>query len=477
MVRRAMSKKKAKDIERERGAFVYGDSARGIAGCVANGISADIAEQIYDEIYDFANYAFNKAHAVCYAVVSYQTAWFKYHYPREYMAALLTSVLDSTDKISEYINECRTMGLALLPPDVNRSFPTFTVEDEGIRFGLVAIKNIGRGVMESMVHEREENGLFGGFQDFCERMCRYDINKRAVENLIRAGAFDCFGVRRSQLVAVHEKLIDSIHESHRQNIEGQLDFFSMSSAPVQHRSVELVLPDLPEFSMGERMRQEREVTGLYLSGHPMDAYRTEVKARGAVYISTIHEDFSQEGGATMFVDGQSVLVAGIITAFKTKPTRNQTLMAYATVEDETSSIELLCFSRVLERHQSILKEGSTVLVQGKLSVRDDKPPQIMCDTVVPLYGAVDTTVEDVTPRRAQNGVQVLDGKVLWIRLESANPALLAHINRLIAMFPGTTPAKIFIADTGKRMGTTCLLAKSLVDELVEGLGQENVIIQ
>ena len=477
MVRRAMSKKKAKDIARERGAFVHGDSERGIAGCVANGISADIAEQIYDEIYDFANYAFNKAHAVCYAVVAYQTAWFKYHYPREYMAALLTSVLDSTDKISEYINECRTMGLALLPPDVNRSFPTFTVEDEGIRFGLVAIKNIGRGVMESMVHEREEHGPFGGFQDFCERMCHYDINKRAVENLIRAGAFDCFGVRRSQLVAVHEKLIDSIHESHRQNIEGQLDFFSMSSAPVQHRSVELLLPDIPEFPTSERMRQEREVTGMYLSGHPMDAYRTEAKARGAVYISTIHEDFSQEGGATVFVDGQSVLVGGIITAFKTKPTRNQTLMAYATVEDETSSIELLCFSRVLERHQSILKEGSTVLVQGKLSVRDDKPPQIMCDTVVPLCGAVDTAVENPPPRRAQNGVQVLDGKVLWIRLESANPALLSHINRLIAMFPGTTPAKIFIADTGKRMGTTCLLAKSLVDELVEGLGQENVILQ
>ncbi len=474
MVRRAMSKKKAKDIARERGAFVHGDSERGIVGCVANGISAYIAEQIYDEIYDFANYAFNKAHAVCYAVVAYQTAWFKYHYPREYMAALLTSVLDSTDKISEYINECRAMGLVLLPPDVNRSFATFTVEEEGIRFGLVAIKNIGRGVMESMVREREENGAFGGFQDFCERMYRYDINKRAVENLIRAGAFDCFGARRSQLVAVHDKLLDSIHESRRQNVEGQLDFFSMSSTTVQHRSVELVLPDIAEFPMDERMRQEREVTGLYLSGHPMDAYRTAAKARGAVYISTINEDFAQESGTNVFTDGQSVLIGGIITSFKTKPTKNQNLMAYATIEDETSSIEILCFSRALERHQSILKEGSMVLVQGKVSMRDDKPPQIMCDAVFPL---LNTIVENPPPRRAQTGVQVLNGKVLWIRLERTNPAILAHINRLIAMFPGTTLARIFIADTGKRMGTTCLLAKSLVDELVDGLGQENVMIQ
>ena len=479
MVRRAMSKKKVKDIERERGAFVHGDSERGIAGCEANGISADIAEKIYDEIYDFANYAFNKAHAVCYAVVAYQTAWFKYHYPREYMAALLTSVLDSSDKISEYINECRNMGIALLPPDVNRSFDTFTVEDEGIRFGLVAIKNIGRGVMESMVREREENGAFAGFQDFCERMYGYDINKRAVENLIRAGAFDCFGAKRSQLVAVHDKLLDSISESRRQNVEGQLDFFSMSAPTVQQRSVELVLPDVQEFPMDERMRQEREVTGLYLSGHPMDAFRTTAKARGAVFISTINEDFAQEGGATVFSDGQNILVGGVITAFKTKPTRNQTLMAYATVEDETSSIEMLCFSRVLERHQSILKEGSAVLVQGKISVRDDKPPQIMCDAVFPLNGSQDMTAQTAQPRRAttRQGVQILDGKVLWIRLERENPALLAHINRLIAMFPGSTPARIFITENGKRMGTTCLLAKSLVDELIEGLGKENVVVQ
>ncbi len=479
MVRRAMSKKKVKDIERERGAFVHGDSERGIAGCEANGISAEIAEKIYDEIYDFANYAFNKAHAVCYAVVAYQTAWFKYHYPREYMAALLTSVLDSSEKVSEYINECRNMGLELLPPDVNRSRDCFTVEENGIRFGLVAIKNIGRGVMESMVREREENGAFTGFQDFCERMYSYDINKRAIENLIRAGAFDCFGARRSQLVAVHDKLMDSIADSRRQNVEGQLDFFSMSAAAsAAKRSVELVLPDIPEFAMDERMRQEREVTGLYLSGHPMDAFRASAKSRGAVYIGAINEDFSQEGGATVFQDGQNVMIAGMITAFKTKPTRNQSLMAYATVEDETSSIEMLCFSRALERHHHLLTGGSAVLIQGKISVRDDKPPQIMCDAVYPMDGSAEQIPQTAESRpQSRPGVQVLDGKTLWIRLSSEDHPALPHINRLIAMFPGTTPARIFFTDSGKRLGTTCLLAKSLVDELVEGLGRENVVIQ
>ena len=386
MVRRAMSKKKVKDIQRERGAFLHGDRSRNIAGCAANGIPADVAESIYDEIYDFANYAFNKAHAVCYAVVAYQTAWFKLHHPREYMAALLTSVLDSAEKVSEYINECRDMGIALLPPDVNRSRDSFTVEPEGIRFGLVAIKNIGRGFIQAVVRERERGGDFTGFQDFCERMYDSDINKRAVENLIRAGAFDGFGARRSQLIAVHDKLLDSIGASRRQNVEGQLDFFGMSSGATQRRSVEMILPDIPEYAPEELMRQEKEVTGLYLSGHPMAAYRDVARRAGAVHIAAINEDFAQEGGPTSFRDEQRITVAGIVTAYRTKATRSGSLMAYATVEDDTASIELLCFSRTLEKYGRLLGEGSAVLIQGKLSVRDEKPPQILCDEVRSLTG-------------------------------------------------------------------------------------------
>ena len=481
MVRRAMSKKKVKDIQRERGAFLHGDRSRNIAGCEANGIPADVAESIYDEIYDFANYAFNKAHAVCYAVVAYQTAWFKLHHPREYMAALLTSVLDSAEKVSEYINECRDMGIALLPPDVNRSRDSFTVEPEGIRFGLVAIKNIGRGFIQAVVRERERGGDFTGFQDFCERMYDSDINKRAVENLIRAGAFDGFGARRSQLIAVHDKLLDSIGASRRQNVEGQLDFFGMSSGATQRRSVEMILPDIPEYAPEELMRQEKEVTGLYLSGHPMAGYRDVARRAGAVHIAAINEDFAQEGGPTSFRDEQRITVAGIVTAYRTKATRSGSLMAYATVEDDTASIELLCFSRTLEKYGRLLGEGSAVLIQGKLSVRDEKPPQILCDEVRSLTGHQSgggPGPEPAAPeRQGRPGVQVLEGKVLWLRVPSKSHPALAHINRVISMFPGQTPARLVFTDTGKRMGTTCLLGKSLVEELVEALGKENVVIQ
>ena len=480
MVRRAMSKKKVKDIQRERGAFLHGDRSRNIAGCAANGIPADVAESIYDEIYDFANYAFNKAHAVCYAVVAYQTAWFKLHHPREYMAALLTSVLDSAEKVSEYINECRDMGIALLPPDVNRSRDSFTVEPEGIRFGLVAIKNIGRGFIQAVVRERERGGDFTGFQDFCERMYDSDINKRAVENLIRAGAFDGFGARRSQLIAVHDKLLDSIGASRRQNVEGQLDFFGMSSGATQRRSVEMILPDIPEYAPEELMRQEKEVTGLYLSGHPMAGYRDVARRAGAVHIAAINEDFVQEGGPTSFQDEQRITVAGIVTAYRTKATRSGSLMAYATVEDDTASIELLCFSRTLEKYGRLLGEGSAVLIQGKLSVRDEKPPQILCDEVRSLTGHQSGgpgPEPSVPERQGRPGVQVLEGKVLWLRVPSKSHPALAHINRVISMFPGQTPARLVFTDTGKRMGTTCLLGKSLVEELVEALGKENVVIQ
>ena len=480
MVRRAMSKKKVKDIQRERGAFLHGDRSRNIAGCVANGIPADVAESIYDEIYDFANYAFNKAHAVCYAVVAYQTAWFKLHHPREYMAALLTSVLDSAEKVSEYINECRDMGIALLPPDVNRSRDSFTVEPEGIRFGLVAIKNIGRGFIQAVVRERERGGDFTGFQDFCERMYDSDINKRAVENLIRAGAFDGFGARRSQLIAVHDKLLDSIGASRRQNVEGQLDFFGMSSGATQRRSVEMILPDIPEYAPEELMRQEKEVTGLYLSGHPMAGYRDVARRAGAVHIAAINEDFAQEGGPTSFRDEQRITVAGIVTAYRTKATRSGSLMAYATVEDDTASIELLCFSRTLEKYGRLLGEGSAVLIQGKLSVRDEKPPQILCDEVRSLTGHQSGgpgPEPSVPERQGRPGVQVLEGKVLWLRVPSKSHPALAHINRVISMFPGQTPARLVFTDTGKRMGTTCLLGRSLVEELVEALGKENVVIQ
>ena len=469
LVRRAISKKKAKQIEAERQAFIYGDAQRGIAGCVAGGIPAETAQAIYQDIYDFANYAFNKAHAVSYAVVAYQTAYCKCHYTKEYMAALLSSVLDSSDKVSEYFAECRENGIALLPPDVNHSSDCFTVEPGGIRFGLVAIKNIGRGLIQRMMRERERGGPFTDFEDFCKRMDGADMNKRAVENLIRAGAFDSTGARRSQLLAVYEKVMDGIANGNRANIEGQIDFFGLGVQTERQNS--LTLPDLPEFSAQELMAMEKETTGLYLSGHPMDGYRELARASGAVQISRIMDDFAQEEGPTRFSDGQKVRLAGVVTSSKTKTTKKNTLMAYVTLEDGTGSMEMLCFTRVLEQYGSYLKEGQVISVSGTLSVRDEKAPQLMCDFARPLTGAAQgETAADSAPQT--------DRRTLYLKMPSLDCPEMEMFKKILFLFEGgSNPVRIRLADTGKLIGTTCNLQDSLIREMKARLGEENVVVK
>ena len=469
MVRRAMSKKKAKDVEREREAFLHGDAARNIKGCVANGIPEKTAQAIYDEIYDFANYAFNKAHAVSYAVVAYQTAYFKCHYTREYMAALLTSVLDNSDKVAEYIAECRECGIALLPPDVNRSYDGFTVEEGGIRFGLVAIKNIGRGFIQALVRERDKNGPFASFQDFCERMfdCG-DMNKRAVENLIRAGAFDTMGAYRSQLIQVYEKALDAIANSRKVNVEGQLDMFGMGGGG-NMQAASIHLPDLPEYTATERMFMEKETTGLYLSGHPMNDYRGAARAAGAVPIHDILEDFAAEGGPARYADGQNVTIAGIVTSNRTRTTKNNTLMAYVVVEDEVSSMELLCFSRTIEQCGSYMAVNTPVVVKGRLSVRDEKPPQIMCDTIYPL----DTKAVPAAPEPPK----AKKTATIFLRFPSMDSVAFRHIRLVMTMFEGETPVKIRLADTGKLLAGKCLNHPALLAECRQWLGEENVVVR
>lgn len=478
MVRRAISKKKASQIEREKEAFLHGDPERKIAGCVSNGIPEETAQAIYQEIYDFANYAFNKAHAVAYAVVAYQTAYFKRHFTKEYMAALLTSVLDNSDKISAYINECKDCGIHLLPPDINRSCDVFTVEERGIRFGLAAIKNIGRGFIRSVMQERKENP-FTSLSDFCRRMTGSDMNKRAVENLIRSGAFDGFGARRSQLLNVYETVMDSIAASSRQNVEGQLDFFSMTSAASSnHKAVkEISLPDIPEFTAQELMNMEKETTGLYLTGHPMDAYCDTVKQLGAVPIGLILEDFGQEGGPVRFSDGQRVILAGVVTSSKTKTTRNNTLMAYVMLEDDTAAMELLCFSKVLENCGSYLGENQAVVVKGKLSVRDEKAPQLMCDSAYPLSGPPISAAQPEAQPRGEAGEKLLSGKALYLRFSGTETPEFRHFKLVMSMFPGNTPVKIRLTDSGKLLGTSCLLHRTLLRELQETIGQENIVIK
>ena len=472
MLRRAMSKKKAKDVAKEREAFLHGDPARGIRGCVANGIDPAAAEKIYDEIFAFANYAFNKAHAVSYAVVAYQTAYFKCHFTREYMAALLTSVLDNSDKVSGYIGECRECGIALLPPDINRSADRFTVEEGGIRFGLVAIKNIGRGFIQAVMRERELNGPFTSLYDFCSRMNGSEMNKRAVENLIRSGAFDSMGARRSQLIKVYETVMDSVAAQQRDNVEGQMDFFSMAAAssgapaPVK----EIPLPDIPEYTPEELMTMEKATTGLYLSGHPMDHYREIVRKLNAPSIASILADFAREDGPERFADGQRVTIAGVITSSKTKTTKNNSLMAYVMVEDDTASIELLCFSRVLETCGAYMKENLAVVVKGRLSVRDEKAPQIVCDSIYPLTTA-DGGIPEPQPK------QEASGETLFLKFPSIEDPAIRHMKLVFQMFPGKSTVKMVMADTRKVYAAQALLHPALVEEAKETLGSANVVVK
>ena len=465
MVRRAMSKKKQKDIQRERAAFVHGDPDRNITGCVANGIPEAVAESIYDEINDFANYAFNKAHAACYAVVAYQTAWFKCHHPREYMAALLTSVLDSTEKVAEYIAECRDMGIPLLPPDVNQSGADFTVVDEGIRFGLVALKGVGRAFINGLLAERDKAGPFTDFMDFCDRMFDQDLNRRVVESLIKSGAFDRMGYKRAQLMGAYGQVLDGIAAARKRNVEGQLDLFGPGdgggeeSAPLPA----LHLPDVEEYPLQQLMTMEKETTGLYLSGHPMDQYRELVRRHGAVTIGSILADFGREDGPREYRDGQQVTVAGIISTYRTRTTKNNTLMAYVNLEDDTAAMELLCFSRVLGESGGYIRENSPILAEGKISVRDEKEPQLMVDAIRPLGDLGQP--EGKEPEK------------LWLRLPSREDPRMRKIRLVLSFFPGKNQAILYFADCKKRVGTYCQIHPALVADLKERLGEENVVVK
>ena len=467
MVRRAISKKKKAQIEKERHTFVHGDPERNIAGCMQSGIPQQTAEDIYDEIEAFAQYAFNKAHAVSYAIVAYHTAWFKCHYTKEYMAALLTSVLDSSEKVAEYIAECKDCGIPLLPPDINESGADFTVSGDHIRFGLVAVKGVGRGFINDVLTERQK-GPFASFPDFCQRMFDSDLNKRVLESLIKCGAFDSMGVFRSQLLEAYESLVDSIAQNKRKNLEGQFDLFGGGGDEPQS-APQLNLKNIPEFSRRELMTMEKETTGLYLSGHPMDEYRDVVKKRKVASIGAILSDFAQEGGPTTFRDEQRVTIAGVVSASRTRTTRNNTLMAYVTLEDDTGSMEMLVFARALGECGPYLKENVPLLAEGRISVRDEKAPQLMCDRVQPLDHLRDGYEEPDQP--------TLKIKKLYIRIPSLEDPRWRRIKLVLTMFPGTEQLVIRCADTGKLLSTPCVIHPALVEELREVLGAENVVVK
>ena len=465
MIRRAMSKKKEAEIVRERQAFVHGDARRGIAGAVANGVPEDVANSIYDEIYDFANYAFNKAHAVSYAIVAYRTAYMKCHWPREYMAALITSVLSDTAKVAEYVAECRELGIRLLPPDINASGADFTVEGNDLRFGMAAVKNVGRGFARALVEERERGGRFSALDEFCRRMYGKDLNRRAIESLIRAGAFDCLGAPRRALLNVLEGVLDGVVSAERKNVAGQMDLFGLGEG--EGVAVPpLALPQVPEFSRMELMSMEREMTGLYLSGHPMDDYRDKIKRLGAAPIGRILSDFAAEQGPGAYADGQVVTVAGIVGSHRTRTTKNRTLMAYVTLEDDSGNIELLVFQRALESGGSYLRDNAAILVQGRISARDEKDPQIVADSIRPLSDL------DPIPGQAEK-----PERTLYVKMRSTDAKMLRRIDLLREMFIGGDTMVQFFADQGKQRRATVLIHDALVRELQELLGEENVVVK
>ena len=461
-IRRAISKKKQKVIEEERKVFVYGDPQQGIPGCMANGVSEKDAQSIYDEIVAFANYAFNKAHAVCYAVVSYQTAYLKCHYPRQYMAALMTSVLNDSMKVSGYIAECKELGIATLPPDINHSQDNFSVEGDAIRFGLGAVKNVGRGLIRNMVAKREEDGPFQSLEDFLKRMGEGELNRRSVENFIKCGAMDCFGHHRSELLAVYEAMMDSVAASRRKNVEGQLELFSMFSD--QQTVSQVQIPSLPEVSKADLMLMEKETTGIYLSGHPMDDYRQILKNTKVIPIGALLDEEST------YQDEQTVMVAGVVQSTKLKTTRNNTTMAYVTMEDDTASIEMIAFSRIIDEFGHELRENAPIVVTGRLSLRDDKDPQIIINQVRPMA--------DFKPGNPLIPKEMLrQDQTLYLRLPTEEGTLFPKIRAILNMFPGKNQAVVYFADTKQRRGTRCALDREMLQELTEVLGQENVVVK
>ena len=465
-IRRAISKKKMKIIEAERKVFVYGDPEQNITGCIGHGVPETVAQSIYDEIVDFANYAFNKAHAVCYAVVSYQTAYLKCHYPRQYMAALMTSVLDSAVKISGYIAECKEMGIPVLPPDINHSDDHFTVEGDAIRFGLGAVKNVGRGLIRSMVQKRTEGGPFKTLEEFIERMGEGELNKRAVENFIKCGAMDCFGYHRSELLAAYDPMMDSVASTRKKNLEGQMALFSLLEEE-DADSVRIPMPKLPERSRAELMAMEKETTGIYISGHPMDDYRKYLRNTHVVPIGSLMAE------ENTYQDDQIISVAGIVQNVKMKTTRNNSVMAYVTVEDDTASVEMLAFSNVLNQYSGYLRENSPVVVTGRLSLRDDKEPQIVINRARPMS---DFESGDFQPDPVQRSEPVRTGR-LYLRLPSEGDPRYPKVRAILNMFPGDSTVIMYFADTGVRRGTRCELRTNMLEELKSVLDEGNVVIK
>ena len=377
LVRRAMSKKKAAVMEKERQNFVYGNEEEGVPGCIANGISEQTANKIYDDMIDFAKYAFNKSHAAAYAVVSYQTAFLKYYNPVEFMAALMTSVIEMPTKVAEYIQVCRQMNIKILPPDVNRGAYGFSVDNGAIRYGLSAIKSVGRPVINALVEEREVKGEYRSLKDFIERLTG-TVNKRAIENFIKAGALDCLEGNRRQKMLVYSQIVDSIAQEKKNSFAGQMSLFDLVSDE-EKKEYEIRMPDVEEYDKEMILAFEKDVLGIYLSGHPLERYRNIMEKMISAKTTDFQPD--EESGIPKVYDGQKVIIGGMITEKTIKYTRNNKVMAFLTVEDLLGTVEIVVFPRDYEKWQAMLNEDARVFVQGRVNAEDDKPSKLILEKV------------------------------------------------------------------------------------------------
>lgn len=458
LVRRAMSKKKQAVMEKERANFVYGNPKEGVPGCVANGIPENVASKIYDEMMDFAKYAFNKSHAACYAVVSYQTAYLKYYYPVEFMAALMTSVIDNPGKVAEYIMVCRSMGITILPPDINQGESGFSVNGNSIRYALTAIKSVGRPVIDAVVNERKERGAYTNLQDFITRMADKDINKKAIENFIKAGALDSLGGTRKQFMSAYVQIMDHIVHDRKNNMAGQISLFDIVDES-EKSSYDVRLPDVGEYSKDMILAFEKEVLGIYVSGHPLEEFE-DLWRRG---ITNTTADFvlEEESGETRVRDNASCTIGGIISNKKIKYTKNDKIMAFLQIEDLVGTVEVIVFPRDYEKNSMKLLEDNKVFIKGHVSLEEDRDGKVICEGI---------TAFDEIPKK------------LWIKFPTME-AYQASSNELLQTLQtsdGHDSVVIYIeeAKAMKKLPPSCSVqaGEELKAQLCAKYGEDNIKI-
>ncbi|MCC5910204.1 MAG: DNA polymerase III subunit alpha [Clostridiaceae bacterium] len=464
LVRRAMSKKKMDVMEEERQYFIYGkeeeDGTIEIQGCIRNGVPEDIGNKIYDDMIDFANYAFNKSHAASYAVLGYETAYLKTYYPVEFMAALITSVMGNTSKVAQYIQDCKRMGIEVLQPDINKSFSKFTVEGNKIRFGLAAVKNVGVSMIDSIVVARQNKGDFTSFTDFCQKVQSKDLNKRAVESLIKCGAFDRFRLYRSQLMAIYERVIDSVYQDKRRNIDGQIGLFDINKENSISFKNDLA-PNIKEFNDKIKLGMEKEVLGLYISGHPLAEFHQELKDFTTANSGDLLE-IVENPTESKYRDRQNIIVAGMIIEKVTKTTRNNELMAFITIEDLVGTVECIVFPRALSRYNNLIVEEGFVVIEGLLNLKDEEQPKILVNKVKSLTK--------------------MEKNKLFVKVqEQKDLSLLKEAEGIFRKHHGNVPVYVYIEKENKKLRAHrdlwVKLKEDLIEELTEVFGEECVKVK